>query len=349
MKVLLYSDMHDERLGASYLRAFRALGHEVACFDVIAEQRRLAAWLRTRVGHRLTINSLVLRRMGSETFNHAFLQAAAEFGPEVVLVISGHFLMPESVRKLRRSGAKVAAYFPDNPNPPHSASRPEILLAAAECDLYLVWGERLAEELRSRAIPGARFLPFGWDGDCFPFQGAGRAKEGDVVFVGGWDPQRETFLDEVGCHFRLQVWGPPYWGSRTRPGGVARRAWQGRELNSREFAAVSAAARINLNILREQHMVGGQPDGVIMRNFEVPGAGGFLLSTRSATAERLFPERHTGAYYQDVSDCLTAIERHLAQERERNELAALAHEEVDRRHRFTHRASEILSMLRDSG
>lgn len=347
--MLLYSDLHEERLGASYLRALRSLGHEVRCFDAIAERRRLSGWLRNRIGQRLTANSLTLRRIGSVQLNGALVKSAAEYKPDLVLVISGHFLMPESIVVLRRSGAKVVAYFPDNPFSPHSSSRPEILPTAKECDLFLVWGERLAEELRSSGVAGARFLPFGWDKDFFPFQGLDRPKKYDVVFVGGWDRQREAFLDEIGRHFDLRIWGPSYWGSRSHANGVARAAWQGRALSARELAAVSAAARINLNLLRAQHVVGGQPDGVIMRNFEIPGVGGFLLSTHTATAERLFREGRSGAFFRNIPECLASIENYLTRESERNNLAALAHEDVDRRHQYFHRAREILSMLGYSG
>ena len=344
MRILLSGSFLIGRLGASYERALHKLGHEVIRFDVDSHQLDLRGWLRSRVGHRLTINSLNARRWGARNYNVAFQNLVSDTRPDLVLIFNGPFIMPETIRWVRRHGAKCVLFHADNPLPPHYNARPETLLVAKECDVFLVWSSVLADKLRGMGIP-ANFLAFGWDEVVTPFQGAPNRFDSDVSFVGGWDRQRESFLEQVACHFNLKIWGPPYWGDRSRPAGKVRQCWQGRALRGTEVAEVFARSRINLNILRDQHYHDGKADGVIMRTFEVPGAGGFLLSTRSGCATSIFREDQECGYFDDIDECLNKIEFYLANECIRNEMSQTSHETVDADHHYHHRASEIIAML----
>lgn len=344
MRVLLAGIFRTGHLAASYRRAFMALGHEVVTFDVEAHRAELDWWLRNRIGHRLTIDIGWARRAGSLRYNRALEAIAAQQRPDLVLSFNGDFIMPETVRNIRRCGARFVIFHADNPLPPHYNSRPETLESARECDAFLIWSSALAERLCKLGIP-AGFLAFGWDDEVFPFQGFSEHKDCDVAFVGGWDRQREAFLDEVARHFDLRIWGPSYWGERSRRNSAATRCWQGRALEGAEAAAVFARTHINLNILRNQHYVDDVADGVIMRTFEVPGAGGFLLATRSGGATTLFPEADAAGYFDDVDECLTRIDYYLSHTKERAELARQAHVLVDAGHHYTHRVADLLAFV----
>jgi spore maturation protein CgeB len=100
-----------------------------------------------------------------------------------------------------------------------------------------------------------------------------------------------------------------------------------------------------LNVFRAQHYVNNSPTGVIMRTFEVPGAGGFLLSTRSQEALEVLPEGESGAYFGSVAECCEQIDRYLASDHERRSVAAKAHETVATRHLYSHRAMRMLEVL----
>lgn len=343
-RVVLAGSFRVGRLAASYQRAFEMLGHEVIRFDVDSHHQDLRWWLRSRIGHRLSINSLSARRMGAGAYNKALYHLVADAKPCLVLAFNGPFIMPETVRMVRQQGAKFVLFHADNPLPPNYNARPETLLAGKECDAFLVWSSALAKQLRGMGIP-AGFLAFGWDDQVTPFQGAQNRLDCDVAFVGGWDQKRERFLEEVARHFNLQIWGPPYWGQRTRPGGKVRQCWQGRELRGAEVAEAFARTRINLNILRDQHYIAGKADGVIMRTFEVPGAGGFLLATRSGDATELFPENESVGYFDDLDECLERIEHYLTHDAVRNEASRQAHSLVDAHHHYSHRVKDLLEKI----
>lgn len=345
--ILLAGDFDHDRLGASYERAFVQLGHPVHRFSITSETRALASPARSRVLHRLTIRNLGIRRAWSRRFNQRLLDAANRSDAPWIFLHNGLWVMPESIRALRQQGRRVAIFHADNPYPPHYNYRPENLPAAREADVYLIWSERLVAKLRNDGV-NAHFLAFGWDPEVVPYRGdIPQGTWRGAVFIGGWDREREVLLDEVAKHVPLKIYGPEYWGTRTRRNGPARKCWQGRGLRGAEAAKVWRESAVSLNILRTQHIIDGHPDGVIMRHFEVPGAGGVLLSTRGGVATDMFPEATIGNYFSSVEECVDLCRSLLAQDERRHRLADAAHALIATRDTYTDRAREIASLLRN--
>jgi len=114
-----------------------------------------------------------------------------------------------------------------------------------------------------------------------------------------------------------------------------------------DAARVIRDSAVCLNVLRTQHMIDGKPDGTIMRHFEVPGAGGFLLSTRSTGATEALPEGEAAEYFADAKECIEKAKEYISNEAARRRIAERAHAIVAERHRYTDRAREILRMLEE--
>jgi spore maturation protein CgeB len=219
-----------------------------------------------------------------------------------------------------------------------------MLSAAKVCDAYFIWSELLAERLRYDGV-AAHFLPFAWDEAVFPYSGQVRDYQAEVSFIGGWDHERELFLNKIAKYFPLKIWGHDYWQKRTSFGSLSRAVWQGSELRSAEAARMISHSKINLNILRIQHHTNNIPDGVIMRTFEVPGAGGFLLATRSGGAKEIFLEGIDAGYFLSADECLNQIDYYLSHEEQRIKMAMHAHNLVSSYHRYEHRAKSIIDAM----
>lgn len=344
-RILIAGDFRPGRLGASYERAFRTLGLDVDRFDITVERAFLSWSARNRWVHRLSIRSLAARRTWSRRYNCALLDRCRASSVPWVLLHNADWVMPETVRALRAEGRIVAVHHADNPFPPHYNNRPETLPAAAVADIYFVWSKRLAAKLKGAGING-HFLAFGWDPEVFPYQGS-IAQGGwpGAVFIGNWDREREQFLDEVSVHVPLRIYGSAYWATRTKRSSLARRAWQGGELTMGGAAEVLRESAVSLNILRTQHQIDGEFDGVIMRHFEVPGAGGVLLSTRSGVATELFEPGRSGLYFSSVKECVDECHRLIADPQSRVRLSERAHALVAGEHTYVHRAREIADAM----
>ena len=261
-------------LESSYQRAFEEIGVLTYSFNTEQHVKDLHWLIRSRISHRLTIRSLSFRKAAAQAFNRSLENAVLQSNARAVFVIKGDFVMPETLHNLRRKGVRIVFYYPDNPFPPHPSQRPEALPAARESDLYLIWSERLVEQLKNAGVRNPKFLPFAWDPEIFPFQAGHRQGTWPgVLFLGGWDKHREDFLEQLADRVPLRIYGPAYWGTRTRPRSRVRRCWQGFEARRDVAARLIRESAICLNVLRCQHVIDGKPDGLIMRHFEVPGAG----------------------------------------------------------------------------
>lgn len=342
--VLLYGDFAPGELATSLRSGLEQLGSVVVPFDTRKIRDDLSPYLANRVGHRLSIRSYNLRCAGSRLWNQRLLGTAIERRPDILLVVKGELLMPDTLREIKKSGTRVFIFHPDNPFPGHPASRPEFMASAAESDAYFVWSSALADELRVAGVSRVEYLPFAWDPSAFSYVPMSSSPQFDVVFIGGWDKERENWLDPVAHHFDLRIWGPLYWGTRTRRRSLARRCWMGGAVRGTAAAHIIADSKIVLNILRTQHRSGGAPTGVIMRTFEVPGAGGFLLSTRSPDATAIFAEGIAGAYFGTADELMRKIAYFLGHDHERRRLAARAHSLVNTHHQYKHRMQVILDV-----
>jgi spore maturation protein CgeB len=251
--------------------------------------------------------------------------------------------MPETVRALRALRTPVFIFHADNPFPPHTSSRPEDLACAAASDCYFIWSRQLCERLLRLGVPRVEYLPFAWDPEIFPHLGLSAAPEHDVVFVGGWDEEREQALEPLARRFDLKIFGPAYWGSRTRRKSATRHSWQGRAPRGQEAAEIVTRSRVVLNVLRRQNL----PDGTVMRTFETPGCGGVSLSTRTTGALSIFPEGIAGAYFASTDECVEQIDCLLRQPERRHHMAMAAHQIVSAGHRYFDRARRILDVYRE--
>lgn len=340
LSILLYGDFHPERLGASYERAFIELGHSVIRFDAREMAPYLMSWTRARVPRRLTARSLSLRRAGTRSWNLHLLAAVRSVQPDLLFILNGDLLMPETILAARTMKVPAFVFHADNPFPPYIGNHPETLPLAQVVDRYFIWSLGLRDRLRRDGVL-ADYLPFGWDETLFPAGSASLAPRHDVVFIGGWDRERERFLEPIARRFDLKIWGPPYWRTRALPRSAVRSAWQGTALDTVSSAGVMTNSRIVLNTLRRQNL----PDGTNMRTFEVPGTGAFLLSTRTTGAVELYPEPDEGAYFSDGEECCALIARFLGDDAARRAIACRAHALTAAHHRYSHRAQTILDVF----
>lgn len=344
--IFIVGEFSQGSLGDSYRRAFEAIGvqtHTAALGDL----RQQLGWVvRNRWTHRLTIGNYFIRDHASRAMNRKLEETIIESGASAVLVLSLAHFFADIFRNLQRRGIKVVSFYPDNPFPPYYNARPETLPAARASDLCLVWSEKLVDQLRNAGVPHPGFLPFGWDPEVFPYcESQPQGVWPGALFVGGWDREREEFLEEIASHVPLRIYGPVYWGTRAKPGSRVRTCWQKTDLRLAEAARIIRESAACLNILRTQHIIQGSPDALIMRHFEVPGAGGFLLSTRSGGATRLFPEGESAEYFSGTAECVEKIQYYIAHTDERRRIADHAHAIVSSAHQYTDRAREIVEML----
>src|SRR5207248_10344336 len=127
--------------------------------ETIDEGSHLASDTRmpARVAHRLG-----RRRPGYRRFNRAFIRAARQLRPDLVLVVKGAYLAPETLAAVKRiSGAVLANYATDDPFNPQ-ASTAELLATIPLYDLYVCTKRAIMNDVLRAGAGSVTYLPFAY-------------------------------------------------------------------------------------------------------------------------------------------------------------------------------------------
>ena len=156
----------------------------------------------------------------------------------------------------------------------------------------------------------------------------------DVSFVGTRTPRREPILSAL-QDFNLLVYGPG-WGNSTLRKSCVRAEAFGSRTNE-----VFNRSRINLNI----HNWTVPGTAMNLRLFEVPAAGGFLLTDWVAEIDAAYKEGEHLACWRDLKELREKLAYYLSHDKERREIARRGHEQFLRHHTYAARVQELLKCL----
>jgi spore maturation protein CgeB len=163
----------------------------------------------------------------------------------------------------------------------------------------------------------------------------------DVSFVGTVSAdhqQRIALLLAVAERYDLKLWGNlPQALPAASP---LRRCFQG-EVWGADMYQVLRRSRITLN----SHIDLAGREAGNMRLFEATGVGAFLLTDFKDNLDTLFaPDREVGVW-RSTGDCLDAIGRAIADDKDRVEIARAGQARTMAQHTYRHRTTEILGFL----
>jgi hypothetical protein len=105
-----------------------------------------------------------------------------------------------------------------------------------------------------------------------------------------------------------------------------------------DAAAIFSDAKICFNI--------AVSNDINMRNFEVMGAGGFLLTERVPHLEELFTDGVHCVMYDTIDEAVEKAKYYLAHDEERIKIANAGYEEVLKKHTIEHRVDAILEKIK---
>jgi spore maturation protein CgeB len=276
-----------------------------------------------------------LQRWEVRRLNRALVRTVESVRPDLLLVLGGVTIWPETLADIRRRSISTAAWFGDYPT--HFEYT---MTVAPQYDHFFVSDSMSRDRHAAAGHRNVQWLPFGcmpeWaEGEAAPASNGGSgADDNAVVFVGSWYPEREEFLARLGG--QLAIWGPGWPAHATRP--PVRDALRGGPLRPNEWRRRYRRALATLNL---HYGFGGDPAAygamANTRVFEVLAAGGFLVSDEKKDLVALFRPGQEFVGFHDVNDCQDKIRYyrdHPAERRaivERGQRAALAHHTYEQR------------------
>jgi spore maturation protein CgeB len=308
-------------MGVDFADELQALGHTARRFayrrkNVLYKNSPTKAWYQRRILAALD-------------------RVAAEWRPDVVLVIKGGPITPEAIASLKARGATVVNFFPDNP-------LWMIPFACIEAYDAFFTKERYAmRALQQAGLRNLHYLPM----YCVPafhhpvtLTDDERRRYGAAVsFVGSRYPYRERFVRELRA-YPLRVWGQGW--SRCRDADV-RALVAGGAVFGREKLCVYSGSTLSLN----QHHPMNDIVGVNTRTFELAAAGACQVVDLKGDLPALFKPGEEVVAYRDLADLRRRLDYYLAHPDEAREIGENARRRALGDHTLRRRIEELLATL----
>lgn len=346
IRLLLYETTRYAPASPLFLEALEELAGrgklQFALFDEAAYLRS-AKSLIARAARR-AIGIPPVRR---NQLNRSLLAKAAAFGPDAVLVGKGAFIRPATLLEVKaRTGALLINYAADDPFNPAASTR-DLLASIPLYDLYCCTKRAIMPDVERAGCRRAIFVPFAYKPSIHfaetPSTPEEKARfDAQVVFIGGCDQDRipyfETLLRRL-PGLKLHLYGG-FWNRHV----ALRRYWRGFAIG-RDYRLALGGARIVINLVRRANR-----DGHVMRSFEIPACGAFMLAERTEEHLELFAEGRDAAYFDSPDELADKIAYYLAHEEERVAIARAGYARVTQgAHTYKDRLVQILQKSGLSG
>jgi hypothetical protein len=298
MKVLLLGIGKVPHLGASFAGALNELGHEVLLLDIGEAYSRLDRWPFGWVTRRITGERPSLyRRFGGQ-----LLAALSAFPADLILSVGACLTRELLIAAKERSRARLVMYSTDNPFNP-TVSRDFVRQSLPFWDAIATPRRGTIDQLRGHCPGEVFYLPFGYDPQLHfkedPRDDAeARRFVSDVAFLGGCDRDRVPFLNPLAEADDLDV---AFYGGYYRQTAALRKRNKGFAYG-RDYRLALGGTSVALCLVRRANA-----DEHVMRTFEVPACGAFLLAERTSEHEELFEEDREAAFFSSTDEMMEKI------------------------------------------
>jgi spore maturation protein CgeB len=225
-----------------------------------------------------------------------------------------------ALHSLRKVGVNCITYSTDDPwNPVHRA--PWHLAALPLYDTIFSTRRACVQDFKRLGCADVRYLPFGYDDQLFgvSVDPATEATAETVLFVGGADRDRAEFFRDFLRYGPRPTLAGSYWEryAHTQPLSVGQKT-------AAELRNLTASAAVNLCLVRRANR-----DGHVMRSFEIPACGGFMIAEDTAEHRELFgPEGECALYFTGPRDAAEKVNLALADRAGRARMARAAHSRI---------------------
>ncbi|TCV84284.1 CgeB family protein [Sulfurirhabdus autotrophica] len=309
------------KVGLNLGQAFSALGHQVTYFDYDIKpplERYLPRALRAKGW----------QQRQEQYINDQLINVIKQQKPDLFLCVKGVQLFPETIQQINALGVTTIGYWIDDPLD-HKRS----IINAPFYHYYFTNDASSVALYKTEGVTRIQHLPSAADTHTF-YPLPHSTSLADIIFVGTHSPYRESIVQQL-QDFDLRVYGPGWHKAQLRKSCVYPEAF-GKKTNE-----IFNQTKINLNI----HNWFGQGSAMNLRLFEVPAAGGFLLTDWVAEIDDAYTEDKHIACWRNVEELRTKINYFLAHEEERQLIAKQGNQYFLQHHSYIARAQLMLSYL----
>jgi spore maturation protein CgeB len=249
--------------------------------------------------------------------NWRLWEEARAFAPEVVLVVMGFHIWPRTLAAIKReTGALIVNYATDDPFNERTSTR-DLRDAVPLYDVYACTKKAAMDDILRAGCPNVQYVRFAYQPLVHFVETPATPEEqkrfaADVAFVGEGDADRVPFfsaLIKAIPNLNLALYGGLWGLSHT-----LRRYHRG-TVRGRDFRLALGGAKIAVNLVRAQNR-----DDHVMRTFEGPACGAFMLNERTEEHLTLFAEGRDAAYFESPEELVDKVRHYLDNDSERERI-----------------------------
>lgn len=205
-----------------------------------------------------------------------------------------------------------------------------------------------------------------WACNHFLYKPLNLAKVYDVSFVGQPHGNRKKIIEKIKkANINVNCWG---------------NGWESGRISQEEMIRVFSQSKINLNLTNSsptldlkiilkiflkrkynnsiqlckpgewidnfKSILGRRREQIKARNFEIPGCGGFLLTSNADNLRDYYEDGKEIVIYNDINDLISKIKYYLKHEDERDEIALAGYKRTLKDHTYEKRFNEIFEIIR---
>jgi len=350
MRILLAAPQSKDtilgNIGSHCADALRGLGCELEVFDF-----RRSRYLNSGLGPLLksTIKKFLPARahqsglvggLEREKMNRELLEAAGRFRPEVLFVLMGESITPETLARVRRMGIITVNWFHDSVLAP---SRKHFVEETSPFydHFFMIDSMKVLEQIKIGA-GHISTVPL----CCAPLchrrvaltDGEKKEYGSEIAFVGTIKFSRAEVLKSV------RGLGLGVWGNWLEKLPELEGCYRRKNVFGEEAVKIYNAAKVVLDI-HERYGLGEELFNVTPRVFEVTASGALLLVNENPSLEGLYKPGEELVCYKDAADLREKVKYYLAHPAQRQAIAEKGRLRALRDHTYERRLSGILSEL----
>lgn len=315
-----------------WVKGLRANGCEVVDFNF---DDRLSFYVRSFLEHDGEFRPAFLEAAdAARVAAKGLLAACYEFWPDVVIVVSGFYLPPETYETMRSRGHKVVLLHTESP---YEDDRQ--IPQAGFADLNLVNDPTNLEQFRQ--VAPTIYVPHAYDPDLHHPRPAHPDATSDFCFVGTGFPSRVEFFEQVDWT-GIDAAFAGNWRHTNDDSPL--RKFLAHDIEeccpNDQTAVLYASTKASANLYRKE--ASASADGWAMgpREVELAACGTFFLREPRPEGDELFPMLPT---FEDPEDFTDQLRWWLAHDTAREEAARRARLAIADR-TFTNHAAQLLKL-----
>ncbi len=353
MKVLLVAPQsHDTVLGmiGNHCRkALENLGYDLEIFDF-----RQSQYFKSSFGSLLKkgIKKLspfspqripLIKSLEREKMNKSLLVVTREYRPQILLVLTGDGIFPQTLEKIKKSGITTVNWFTD---PVLDPSRKDFArnISAYYDYFFMIESERVLNytKLKSRCV---KTIPLACDPDVHKSVNLSEKEKqkygSEVCFTGTIKFRREEILNSL-TYFNLGIWS----SNLKKSSSLIKfyRVYRGKCLSDEENARIYNASDIILDISTSYEKT-NDVFYTNLRVFEVTACGAFLLTDKSPHLFEMYEIGKEIICYKDEKELKEMIKYYLSHPQERKLIAKRGQKRAHRDHTYEKRFKEMFAII----